>query len=74
MQNWKVPLLGEFIKISIMKIDTRKLFVLSKSVDNTVPKDGRITTQTSLMSKSNDLKNNGFTECGQWIFFKSSYL
>ena len=57
-----------------MKIDTRKLFVPSKSVGNTVPEDGRIATQTFLESKSNDLKNNGFTGSGQWIFFKSSYL
>ena len=56
MQNWKVPLLGEFAKISIMKIDKRKLFVPSKSVCNTVREDGRIATQTFLESKSNDLK------------------
>ena len=74
MQKWKIPLLGEFSKISIMKIDLRKLFVQSKSVGNTVPEDGRIATQTFLESKSNDLKNNGFSGCCQWIFFKSSYL
>ena len=53
-----------------MKIETRKLFVPSKLVGNTVPEDGRIATQTF----RNDLKNNGFTRPGQWIFFKSSYL
>ena len=74
MQNWKIPLLGEFSKISIIKIDTRKLFAPSKSVRNTVPEDGRIATQTFLKSKSNDLKNSGFTGSGQWIFVKSSHL
>ena len=57
-----------------MKIETRNLFVPSKSVGNTVPEDGRTANQTILESKSNDLKNNRFTGSGQWIFFKSSYL
>ena len=70
MQNWKILLLGEVYKISIMKINLRKLFVPSKSVGNTVPEDGRIATQTFLESKSNDLKNNGFTGSCQWIFFQ----
>ena len=74
MQNWKVSLLADFEKFSIMRIDTRKVFVPSKSVGNTVPEDGRIATQTFLESKSNDLKNNGFTGSCQWIYVKSLYL